>query len=177
MSASSIRIPPYHYIHVLDRNANVTRLEEGPQTFIRQDHEKIPTGKDPLQMIVLPPRHYCEVSDPIIRDKEGKLTYDKYGAYQINHGEVEIRFHEDYPEPFPLYPGEKIKVNATPLRVVKENTALKLTALRNFKDGEIKRVAGDEWQYPDDTVASTQRPQRPWRQLGDVLVLPRWQRT
>lgn len=51
-----IRIPPYHYIHVLDRNSNVTRLEIGPQTFIRQDHEKFVTGSQPVKMITLPPR-------------------------------------------------------------------------------------------------------------------------
>jgi len=54
--SSLIRIPPYYYIHVLDRNSNVTRLEIGPQTFIRQDHEKFVTGDKPLKMITLPPR-------------------------------------------------------------------------------------------------------------------------
>lgn len=34
------RIAPYHYIHVLDQNTNVTRVEAGPLTFIRQDNEK-----------------------------------------------------------------------------------------------------------------------------------------
>jgi len=34
--ASVIRIKPYHYIHVLDNNANVTRVEVGPQTFTRK---------------------------------------------------------------------------------------------------------------------------------------------
>jgi len=53
-----VRIPPYFYIHVLDRNSNVTRLETGPQTFIRQDHEKLVTGDKPLQMITLPPRYF-----------------------------------------------------------------------------------------------------------------------
>uniref|UniRef100_A0A8C3K386 Uncharacterized protein n=1 Tax=Calidris pygmaea TaxID=425635 RepID=A0A8C3K386_9CHAR len=35
-----IRIPPYHYVHVLDLNSNVTRVEVGPHTYIRQDHER-----------------------------------------------------------------------------------------------------------------------------------------
>mmetsp|Transcript_29109 Transcript_29109/g.26514 ORF Transcript_29109/g.26514 Transcript_29109/m.26514 type:complete len:123 (+) Transcript_29109:64-432(+) len=118
---NSVRIPPYHYIHVLDRNSNVTRLEEGPQTFIRQDHEKFVSSDTPLKMATLPPRHYCEISDPIIRGKDGNPTYDQYGAININHGEVEIRFHEDYTEPFPLYPGESMKLKPTPLLVVKEN--------------------------------------------------------
>lgn len=38
---SIYRIPPYYYIHVLDQNSNVTKLEVGPQTFIRQDNEKV----------------------------------------------------------------------------------------------------------------------------------------
>lgn len=37
---SIIRIPPHHYIHVLDQNSNVTRVEVGPQTYIRQDNER-----------------------------------------------------------------------------------------------------------------------------------------
>ena len=37
---SLFRIPPYYFLHVLDQNTNVTRLEIGPKTFIRQDHER-----------------------------------------------------------------------------------------------------------------------------------------
>lgn len=40
---SLFRIAPFHYIHVLDQNTNVTRLEIGPQTFIRQDNERCAT--------------------------------------------------------------------------------------------------------------------------------------
>lgn len=41
-SDSIYRIPPYYYLHVLDQNLNVTRLEIGPLTFIRQDNERYP---------------------------------------------------------------------------------------------------------------------------------------
>lgn len=34
------RIPPFFYIHVLDQNTNVTRLEIGPKIYIRQDNER-----------------------------------------------------------------------------------------------------------------------------------------
>lgn len=40
MEESIIRIPPYHYIHVLDQNSNVSRVEVGPKTYIRQDNER-----------------------------------------------------------------------------------------------------------------------------------------
>jgi hypothetical protein len=46
------RIPPYHYIHVLDQNTNVTRLEIGPKTFIKQDNESVIVG--PEKMITVP---------------------------------------------------------------------------------------------------------------------------
>lgn len=38
---SIFRIPPYYYLHVLDQNTNVTRVEIGPKTYIRQDNEKV----------------------------------------------------------------------------------------------------------------------------------------
>ena len=38
---SIYRIPPYYYLHVLDSGSNVTRVVEGPLTFIRQDNEKV----------------------------------------------------------------------------------------------------------------------------------------
>ncbi len=46
------RIPPYHYIHVLDQNTNVTRLESGPKTFIKQENETVTMG--PEKMITVP---------------------------------------------------------------------------------------------------------------------------
>lgn len=40
VEASIIRIPPHHYIHVLDQNTNIARVEIGPLTYIRQDNER-----------------------------------------------------------------------------------------------------------------------------------------
>ncbi|CDQ79643.1 unnamed protein product [Oncorhynchus mykiss] len=38
---SIIRIPPHHYIHVLDQNTNIARVEIGPLTYIRQNNENV----------------------------------------------------------------------------------------------------------------------------------------
>lgn len=46
------RVPPFFYLHVLDQNKNVSRLEVGPQTFVKQDHEKVLVG--PQRMITIP---------------------------------------------------------------------------------------------------------------------------
>lgn len=40
------RIAPYYFIHVLDQNTNVTKIEIGPQTYIRQDNERLATITD-----------------------------------------------------------------------------------------------------------------------------------
>ncbi len=45
---SIYRIPPYYYLHVLDQNSNVTRVVEGPLTFIRQDNEKVVFGPEKM---------------------------------------------------------------------------------------------------------------------------------
>ncbi|EGC31310.1 major vault protein-alpha [Dictyostelium purpureum] len=139
---SVIRIKPFHYIHVLDNNTNVTRVEVGPQTFTRQDHEKLVSGPD--AMIMIPQRHYCTVSNPIVRDEKGSLVLDEYGQVKLRHGDEEIRHSQD---PFPLYPGEKISGRVTPLQVVAPLKALRLRALRDFTDGKVTHVAGDEWLF------------------------------
>lgn len=147
ITQASFRIPPFHYIHVLNRNTNITRLEVGPKTIIRQDHEEIVTGDLPVRMVTLPPRNYCEINDPVINDKQGAPSYDEYGQVLIRHGDYEVRFYEKYPNPFPLYPGESIKTKPSPLLVVKENTALRLEATRNFEREGKKVIAGDEWLF------------------------------
>jgi major vault protein len=139
-----IRIKPYFFIHVLDNNTNVTRVEVGPQTFTRQDHEKVVFGPEPTVMI--PPRHYCIIGNPIVRDKDGKPVSDGHGQVRLKHGDEEIRFEQ---EPFPLYPGEKlVGGKVSPLQVVAPNAALRLRAIRDFEDDKkVKHVAGDEWLF------------------------------
>jgi major vault protein len=140
---SVIRIKPFYYIHVLDNNSNVTRVEFGPKTFTRQDHEKLISGPDP--MIMVPPRHYCIISNPVQRDGKGNVVVDKDNQIKLRHGDEEIRFEQ---EPFALYPGEKLVGKVSPLQVVAPNTALRLKATRDFTDEEGKaKHAGDEWLF------------------------------
>lgn len=35
-----VSIPPFHYIHVLDRNTNITKLVTGPATYVRKGNER-----------------------------------------------------------------------------------------------------------------------------------------
>lgn len=137
------RIPPYFYLHVLNQNTNVTQVEVGPKTYIRQDHERVIFG--PEKMIMVPPRHYCIIENPAQRSEGGEIVLDKSGQIKLNHADQEIRLAQ---EPFPLYPGEVLKQAVTVLKVVPANTALRLRAVLDYEDesGE-KRVAGDEWLF------------------------------
>ncbi|XP_075302186.1 major vault protein isoform X2 [Opisthocomus hoazin] len=138
-----IRIPPYHYVHVLDLNSNVTRVEVGPHTYIRQDHERVVFP--PRRMVMVPPRHYCVVLNPAARDAAGAVLLDGAGQARLRHADLDIRLAQ---EPFPLYPGEELQQGVTPLQVVLADTALRLRALLDFKDEDGNQfVAGDEWLF------------------------------
>lgn len=143
VSDSVIRLKPQQYIHVLDNNTGVTRLEVGPQTITLRDHERLVFG--PEAMVVVPPRHYGIVSNPVVRDAAGQPVSDKYGQVKLRYGDAEIRFEQD---PFPLYPGEELTGKVTRLRVVQTDEALRLRATRDFttEDGRAYR-AGDEWLF------------------------------
>ena len=77
MDSSLVRIPPYFYTHVLDQTTNVTRVEIGPQTFIRKENERV--LMPPTRMVIVPPRHYCSIRNPVLRDDDGNLVTDNLG--------------------------------------------------------------------------------------------------
>merc|ERR1712137_346044 len=143
VSGSVFRIKPYHYIHVFNTNTGVTDVVNGPRTFTRQEHEKVLSGPDP--MVIVPPRNYCIISNPVVRNENGEPVRNEHGNYKLRHGDEEIRYHQ--PDPFPLYPGEKLYGDVTPLQIVPVDSALRLRCLRDFKDGETSFVAGDEWLF------------------------------
>ena len=142
-SASVIRIKPLYYVHVLDNNTNVTHVVVGPKTFTRQEHEKIVEGPSP--MITVPPRSYCRIQNPVVKDAKGEPVFEEAGQPKLRHGDEEIRFAQ---EPFPLYPGEVVKERPRPLQTLTVDTALKVRALRDFTDKKgVVRAAGDKWLF------------------------------
>lgn len=91
---SIFRIPPYYYIHILDQNTNVTRVEIGPKTYIRQDNEKVVFG--PQQMITIPPRHYCIVENPVLLDAENKVVFDANNQAKLKHADLVSTIFSSY---------------------------------------------------------------------------------
>lgn len=57
-------------------------------------------------MISLPPKTYCKLQNPILRDDKNKPVKNAYGEVEIQRGEIEYRTADDYSDPFPLYPGK-----------------------------------------------------------------------
>lgn len=139
---SIYRIPPYYYLHALDQTSNVTRVEIGPKTYVRNENEHVIFG--PEKMIIIPPCHYCIILNPVLRNAEDALVYDTIGQVKLKHADLEVRLEQ---EPFPLYPGEVMHTEVSPLTVVPSNCALRLKAVRDFDDEKIKRIAGDEWLF------------------------------
>jgi major vault protein len=138
-----IRLNPTQYAHILDNNTNVTRVLIGPKTLARQEHEMKVFG--PEEMILVPPRHYCLVANPVCRDGQGEVLVDSQLQVQLAYGEEEVRTEGP---PFPLYPGEVLKEPPTPLTIVPALTALRLSAIRDFTDAVgVAHVAGDEWHF------------------------------
>lgn len=134
-----IRIPPHHYIHVLDQNTNITSLVAGPASFMLMENQKVVL--QPSKMLCIPPRFYCTIENPVIIDKNGKASTDQHGQYKLRHGEMEVRTSETHAKPFPLFPGELMASAPQPLKVIPVDHALRIIALRDFDS----RVAGDEW--------------------------------
>jgi major vault protein len=96
-------------------------------------------------MIIVPPRHYCVIENPVVRDKDGKLVIDASGQAKLAHADLEVRLAQD---PFPLWPGEVLQQKVAPLKVIKANFGLHLKAIHDFEDEhEGKRTAGDEWIF------------------------------
>ncbi|KAI6655628.1 Major vault protein alpha-like [Oopsacas minuta] len=134
-----IGIRPLHYVHILNRNNNVTSLDLGPKNLVLKEHESLIKG--PFAHVILHPGQYCVISDPVIREAEDRTVEGI--PYAQRFGEHEVKL---YGEPFPLYPGETMKVAPKSLPIVLANHAIKLEAKKDFIDGEIERKAGDIWQ-------------------------------
>eukprot|EP00045_Choanoeca_perplexa_P012354 m.134508 g.134508 ORF g.134508 m.134508 type:complete len:850 (-) comp15975_c0_seq1:295-2844(-) len=168
-SSNVYRVAPFHYLHVLDQNTNVTRVETGPLTFYRQDNELVTLGPD--AMVTVPPRHYCIVLNPVVRDEEdGEVIFVKDTKQaKLAHAQSEVRFAC---EPFPLYPGEVLATPVTPLTVVEANCALRLRATLDFVDDTINRTAGDEWLFEGPGTYTPRVDEEVVERVQSTIIMP-----
>jgi len=138
-----IKIPANHYIHMADRNSGITTLLLGPLQYTTAFHEEVVQGPNPL--IVVPPQSYIIVADPVTRGNNGAVLLDKHGAAVLRLGREEVRLNC---EPFPLYPGETLKCQPTPIPHIDVNEALLLRARLDCVDrAGVQRRVGDLWLF------------------------------
>lgn len=147
-----LHLQPYQYAHIKDKTENIVFMIEGPLTYVVKSHEEVAL-KD-TDMIILPPNSFIKIENPVTR-KDGKIQYEIINdrvskLAKLRFGDEEIRSSNDYTEPFPLYPGEKKVDDIKKARIIPENQALRLEAVRNFYDVYSKkdRFVGDEWVLP-----------------------------
>eukprot|EP01105_Mastigella_eilhardi_P019221 TRINITY_DN4510_c0_g1_i3.p1 TRINITY_DN4510_c0_g1~~TRINITY_DN4510_c0_g1_i3.p1 ORF type:complete len:460 (-),score=114.83 TRINITY_DN4510_c0_g1_i3:68-1375(-) len=150
----------------------------------------------PKEMLIIPPRHYCIVKNPVVRDDAGNPVFVELppapeakdaahqqlkalqapvgkmqGQVKLRHGDLEIRYEQE--TPFPLYPGESLHGGITQFTVVAANTALKLRAHREFEDeaevpvAEAKEKGKDKEADVAQCAMTTTRLIKVKRQPGD----------
>mmetsp|Transcript_22038 Transcript_22038/g.36409 ORF Transcript_22038/g.36409 Transcript_22038/m.36409 type:complete len:848 (-) Transcript_22038:305-2848(-) len=146
LTSRLVRLTPREYVHVLDNNRSITRVEVGPQSFTLMDHEEIVLG--PANLVTVPQGSYCVVLNPVVIGDDGQPQHDEHGQIKLKHGVREVRLARD---PFPLYAGEDLVGSVKPLEVITPNEALHLKALHDFEqqvdDITILRQAGNEWMF------------------------------
>lgn len=141
----SIKLEPYMYIHILDLNTNLKRLEEGPKTLFKLDHEEITLA--PTKMIKLAPTSYVIIQNPIVLDAHRKPVHNADGSYKNRFGEQLIKTSDKFADPFPLYPDEVLIADQQKFVVIGKDEALLIEVLRDYKDAKgVERHAGDLYQ-------------------------------
>jgi len=126
-------------------------------------------------MIIIPPRHYVVIANPVMLDKRGNTVFDNYNQAVLRHGDQEVRLER---EPFALFPGEILVEKVYPLQVIEINSALRLQAIRDFKDrydeeGQSKyRTAGSEWLFEGPKTYTPQPEVKVINSVPATLIEP-----
>lgn len=141
----SIKLEPYTYIHIIDLNSNLTRLEEGPKTIYKLDQEEIVLNA--TKMIKLPPASCVTIGNPVLLDKDKKPIKNSDGTFKNKFGENKVKTSDEFPEPFPLYPGETLVTSAQKFQIVGKDEGLLIQVTRDYTDAQgRKHLAGEIYQ-------------------------------
>jgi len=133
-----LHVPAYNYVHIKDKSENTIFLREGPLTYVLQSHEEVVLKV--TEMIKIPPNKYIRISDPVIRDENGEVVMEEgFSQAKLKFGDEEIRTYDNYPDPFPLYPGETVKEKLKDAVILSDLDCVKLFALRDFYCDRLNR--------------------------------------
>ncbi|EAN77626.1 major vault protein, putative [Trypanosoma equiperdum] len=153
-----IRLRPYEYIHVMDRNTCEVMLVEGPRSFTMLDHH-ISLHDKVQNHVVVPPGHYCEVENPVVKPTASSSV----GTLCNEMGHREVRLSQD---PFPLHPGEKLVTEPQPMRILAANEAIAVRALKEFTYSVPALGGSNNGEKGDTTGVAVRR-----RAVGEVWLV------
>lgn len=130
MDSSILLLTKLQYCHVIDNNTGIVRLVEGPHRGPLESNEEI----------------YGKLEDKLtVKEGQYAIILNPYDSVKddILHGDREIRVG---PTMFSLHPGEELEYKKILNEyILIQDTGLLMKALRDFKDGETDRRAGDLW--------------------------------
>lgn len=161
-------LKPFQYIHILDRNTNSRRLLEGPVNYPIQDNETL-IDNTIYDMIVISNLCQAAILNPIERNSKGEIVFDKFGNAKNKWGIQELRTRQQFPRPFPLYPGEKLLFNKS-MEFLEEGEALHFKALQNVEDETGKHSIGDEWIVKGPTYYGKRSEIEVVRKLKSIII-------
>ena len=166
----SIKLEPYTYIHILDLNTNLKRLEEGPKTLFRLDHEEITL--EPTKMIKLAPTSYVVIKNPVSLDKTKKPLHNDDGTYKNRYGEELIKTSDEFPDPFPLYPDEILVSDQKKFQVVGKDEALLIEVVRDYKSADgTQRQVGDQFQVNGPLTYTNRIEEKPIKTIKAITII------
>ena len=94
---------------------------------------------------------------------------------KVRFEEIEIRRQVDYPDPFPLYPYEQLFQDVSSYIFLKDNDALILRALRQFKDqrhGGVERFIDDQYLFKGPGTYEPRIDEEIVKRIQSITVKP-----
>lgn len=86
-------------------------------------------------MILIPPMSYAVIKNPVCVGADGNPELTKFGQVKVKLNDTEIRTQEQYPEYFPLYPGEKLdQIKQAVVALANQNIQVKV--VREYTIGD-----------------------------------------
>jgi len=152
-----VHLEHFEFAHIKDKLENIVFLIEGPLTYVLKSYEEVVLAD--TEMIKLCPNSYIRVLNPVVRDEKGEVVYEELNGKKsklakLRFGDEEIRSYDKFEEPFPLFPGELQVGEISKARILGEDQALRLVALRDFHDemSNVDREVGNEWILPGPLI-------------------------
>jgi len=151
-----VHLEAYQYAHISDKIENIVFLIQGPLTYVLKSFEEVVLGQS--DMIKLSPNTFIRIKNPVVRKEGDVVSENIHGKpsklMKLKFGDEEVRTFENFPEPFPLYPGEEKIKDITKARIISDTQSLRLRTERTFTDPwfNIEREIGSEWILPGPLV-------------------------